>query len=161
MQVVSSVRSSDSESLVAMADPEELTQLSITTYSVKGVLRELSESGVRLSKLDRAAYMKTPVDQAVWDLAYPGDPPEMNRGVIMFVDDETKGWRLNLSGLLFGMALSTKRDPLEGRRYWIQLARKYGIKGIREQDGSYKLFDSLPIERRRQLHDPALASTSP
>ncbi len=137
-RVVNAIETGNTQLLCRLSDPDELARLNISAGTVGGFLSAtLWNTG--FPKHGRVEPIEpVPVDQAVWHVSWI-NKPQNNQGefYVPLIDDPRKGWRLNISNMLIGCcAWRCKWKPLTKAMY-VEMARKYGLRGVRHQDGDY------------------------
>ena len=132
----------DVHALVELADPEEISSLHVTPAAVAEILNDTlwNEPPVRNPILTHLE--QTPVDQFVWKLKWESDTPETVNTSIVAIDSQTIGWKLELTNMLRAMCWRHERG-IRGERTYIELARKRGLSGIRQQGGDYISIDKF------------------
>lgn len=139
---VRALGSGDTVSLCRLADPAELSRINLTPDVVRSFLDETvwRHGYPRVARVDHAG--PTPVDQSVWRVNLANDRPDAGRLYITAIDDLHRGWKLDLSKLLWDSCWWA-RGGRAGRGLYITLARKYHIRGLRDQDGSYRAMKQI------------------
>jgi hypothetical protein len=132
----------DAKTLIALADPEEVTRLNISPAVVNGLLRETLWQKGEVKHAGRIERLQAPPDQGNYGTTFLcGDSGP--RGLyILTIDTPKIGWKLNLSSTLRA-ACFWKFGRDGGAAAYRELARKHGISGLREQSGDYVTLQKL------------------
>ena len=144
-RAIAALERRDSQSLCELADPDEANRLHLTRTAVAGVLNETlwNEAPLKNSRVEKVT--QTPDDQSLWEVHWANEKPGSLRLIVPVIDDLKKGWRLNLSDMLYGACWRTEGGK-QGMKKYSELARKYGIEGVRSQSGGYKSMETLATQ---------------
>ena len=132
----------DAVGLIALADPEEVSRLHVTPAAIEDILSKTIWQEPTIRNASRTHMEQTPDDQYVWLVKWPtGGAGAIDLSVVA-VDSQTVGWKLDLTCLLWAACWRHSDGPAGAREY-IDLARKNGVSGIRQQAGNYVSLDKL------------------
>ena len=146
-RAIAALEKRDAQELCRLADAEELQRLHLTEATVAEFLQHTlwNESALQHARVDKVS--QTQDDQSVWQVHWASEKSETLSQVVPIVDDPHKGWKLNLSFLLYSSCWRKEKGK-EGMRTYLQLAQQYGIEGERIQGGQYKSMDGLMQEEK-------------
>ena len=146
-RAVKALLNGDCEALCRLADDEELRRLNLTPENVCAVLKDvLGASGLPPFIGDRLVEPPMP-DQMTWNIYLQGDPIDQPHYPYLSVLTiyTPKGWRLLLSKTLYGVCIwklvrsGYKYEQTLGPS--IEILRRHGIRGFRDEDGKFEFFD--------------------
>jgi hypothetical protein len=95
---------------------------------------------------------RVPRDEAIWEVHYNGNSTGITRVVVTTIDTPGIGWKLNLF-LLLRSSCIWKYGREDGPGAYRRFARELGIKGLRQQDGSYATIEEMEA-RTAQMVKP-------
>ncbi|HET6383214.1 MAG TPA: hypothetical protein VFJ58_07480 [Armatimonadota bacterium] len=136
---VHALETGDSPTLYSLASPDEVKRLHLSPQNIESMLaatlwRNGHPSDATITPGDLVA------DQDVWYVKWA----DGRRASIFVLEDPDGHWYLLVTLTLYSIVdrevYRTVDDPT--RRYYDALARKYGIDGVRWQDGTY----SAPLD---------------
>lgn len=141
-RAIVAIEREDAEELCRLADPDEVERLHLTPAIVSNFMHETlwRENPLIQARIDKNT--QTPNDQSIWEVHWANEKPDTLKFVVPVIDDQKKGWKLNLSFMLYS-ACWRKEGGKEGMKTYFELARKYGIEGERKQGGNYQSMDAI------------------
>jgi hypothetical protein len=145
-RAVASLDRGDAQQLYRLADPEEIRKLHLTPRTVEQVLKHTVWRVKPIRHIGLKKGRSPKEDSVVWQARYPNADPRFSSVNVASVASREGKWYLNLSFLLRSTCYWS--HGAEGPRLYRQLARQYGIDGLREQAGTYVTLTEL--ERRSQ-----------
>lgn len=146
-RAVAALERVDASYLCGLADREELRRLSLTAQAVAGLL---TDAGWRVGrKRPRFESAQQPSDLATWKVAFSTSDPDERPVVVSLIYIPKAGWKLNLSVLLWSVTHQARPRGGGGALYR-ELARKYGILGVRTYDGDYLTNEDMEARIRRR-----------
>ncbi len=141
-RAIAALENHDAAGLIALADPEEVSKLHVTPAAVEDIFSKTLWQEPTFRNASRTHMEQTPDDQFAWTVKWStGRAGAMDMSVIA-IDSQTVGWKLELTTLLRAACWRHRGGPTGSREY-VDLARKNGILGIRQQFGDYVLLDKL------------------
>jgi len=140
-RAVHALYNKDWQTLCRLADEEELNRLNITPQTVANIFQEILGTS-HLPPLVTVRLVEPPMpDQMTWDLVLEGDP--LNQRHYYYISIQVlytkRGWRLLLSKLLNDVCV-WKTAKLGLKYDCTGLLKKYGVKGLRREDGGFDIF---------------------
>jgi hypothetical protein len=128
----------DVQALLGLTDPEEVERLRLSPAAVRGFLAvTLWRDGLpRLSEIGPRG--DTPLDQAYWRVEWRSNRAETAPFFLTLILHRTDGWRLNLSKTLLDGCV-WRFGARQAQRRYRELAVRYGVRGVRAQNGDFVL----------------------
>jgi hypothetical protein len=153
-RVVEKLEGMNAKALCALADPEEVEKLHLTPEAVNAVLRETLWSAGKPDATTVKQDDVSPLDQSLWTVQFPQAASPRPYVTVVLIDHQQIGWKVNLSALLRSTCFW--KYGKDGPRRYRELARQYGIRGIRQQDGAYTTLaemEARALAMERGLRD--------
>lgn len=141
-RAIAALEKGNAQELCRMADAEELQRLHLTPANVADFLHQTLWKENTLQHARCVQITQTPNDQSIWEVHWANEKPGTLHFIVPIIDDPHKGWKLNLSFLLYSSCWR-KEGGKEGLRTYLKMAQQYGINGERLQGGQYKSMDGL------------------
>jgi hypothetical protein len=140
---ITALEQHDTATLIRLADPEEVKRLNLTEKTVSEILYKTLWQEPPLKNASVGKLARNPVDEDVWEIKWASEPHDKKYHLAIDVlDNQTIGWKLNLSYILWGCCWRHSQGP-SGMREYVTLAREAGIPGTRQQAGNYVNLEAL------------------
>jgi hypothetical protein len=149
-KAVHALETGNAKLLCQLADPEELAKLNLTPANTGQFLRRtLWREGY--PKLIEKRRSISPVDEAIWIFNFQHEKRtyKMTDFAIEVIDDPQKGWKLNLSRILWLATMAEFGFP-EGRAHYTPLAQQLQIRGLRNRPDIYSFIGDDGVLRSEE-----------
>jgi hypothetical protein len=142
----------NAKSLVSLADPDELARLNLSEDAVRTFVGEILGRGRSELTGKFSLHQRQYADSFVFEINREGRTTDKSISPLLInvLDSPDKGWKLNLSLLLYYLCLIRSANTIEATERWNSMRDRHGILGTRQNDGRYTSYtprtsDVIPV----------------